>query len=184
MFRKIILIIVCIFGLLIPNKPNYYCIVFHCVSISHIFSPFYCWGIGAVSSLEMLWTYFICLLKKHFIYLFLEVGGKREKERERNIDVWKETSIVASRTPPSGNLAPNPGMCPDPDLNWQPFGLQAGAQSTEPHQPGPCSICLLWIHGYISIGYIFRSWIAGSWSIQVIRFRWQMLPSNFARWLN
>ena len=27
-------------------------------------------------------------------------------------------------------------MCPDWKSNWWPFGLQAGAQSTEPHQPG------------------------------------------------
>ena len=36
---------------------------------------------------------------------------------------------------PTGNLAHNPGMCPDWELNQQPFGLQAGTQSTEPHQP-------------------------------------------------
>ena len=39
--------------------------------------------------------------------------------------------------PPTGDLASNPGMCPpDQESNWQPFGLQAGAQSTEPHQLG------------------------------------------------
>ena len=38
--------------------------------------------------------------------------------------------------PPTGDLTHNPGMCPDWGLNQQPFGLQAGAQSTEPHQPG------------------------------------------------
>ena len=27
-------------------------------------------------------------------------------------------------------------MCPDWELNWQPFGSQAGTQFTEPHQPG------------------------------------------------
>ena len=27
-------------------------------------------------------------------------------------------------------------MCPDWELNRRPFGFQAGAQSTEPHQPG------------------------------------------------
>ena len=37
---------------------------------------------------------------------------------------------------PTGNSAHNPGMCPDWESNWQPFGLQAGTQSTEPHQPG------------------------------------------------
>ena len=67
--------------------------------------------------------------KKRF-YLFLERG--REKERE-----WeKHQCVVASGEPPTGDLARNPGMCPDWESNWRPFGLQASAQSTEPHQPG------------------------------------------------
>ena len=33
-------------------------------------------------------------------------------------------------------LALNPGMCPDRELNWQPFGLWNNAQSTEPPQSG------------------------------------------------
>ena len=37
---------------------------------------------------------------------------------------------------PTGDLACNPGLCPDWELNWRPFGLQAGTQSTEPHPPG------------------------------------------------
>ena len=41
-----------------------------------------------------------------------------------------------SHAPPTGDLAYKPGMCPDWESNWRPFGLQAGAQSTEPHQPG------------------------------------------------
>ena len=40
--------------------------------------------------------------------------------------------------PPTRDLARNPGICPDWELNQQPFGLQAAAQSTEPHGPGPC----------------------------------------------
>ena len=35
-----------------------------------------------------------------------------------------------------GNLAHNPGMCSDWELNQRPFGSQANVQSTEPHQPG------------------------------------------------
>ena len=35
------------------------------------------------------------------------------------------------------DLVHNPGMCPDCELSQQLFGSQAGAQSTEPHQPGP-----------------------------------------------
>ena len=39
-------------------------------------------------------------------------------------------------TPPTRDLAHKPGMCPDWESNWQPFGLQAGDQSAESHQPG------------------------------------------------
>ena len=37
--------------------------------------------------------------------------------------------------PPAGDLAYNPGMCPDWESNLRPF-ISAGAQSTEPYQPG------------------------------------------------
>ena len=63
-----------------------------------------------------------------FIHLFLERGEGREKEGE------KHQGVVASCAPPTGDLARNPGMCPDWELNWQPFSSQASAQSTEPHQ--------------------------------------------------
>ena len=39
-----------------------------------------------------------------------------------------------------GDLAHNPGMCPDWESSQRPFGSQAGAQSTEPHQPGLFSV--------------------------------------------
>ena len=70
------------------------------------------------------------LLKKYFIYLFLERGKGRGKEGE------KHQCVVASHMPPTGDLAYNPDMCPDWESNQLPFGLQAGTQSTEPHQPG------------------------------------------------
>ena len=41
---------------------------------------------------------------------------------------------IASRISPAGDLARNPGMCPDWESNLRPFGLQASTQSTEPHQ--------------------------------------------------
>ena len=65
-------------------------------------------------------------------YLFIFRERRREGEREGE----KQQCVVASRTPPTGDPAHNPGMCPDWELNQQPFGSQAGAQSTEPHQPG------------------------------------------------
>ena len=57
---------------------------------------------------------------------FLERGEGREKERERHINVW-----LPLPCPPLGDLACNPGLCPDRELNQQPFGSQAGAQSTD-----------------------------------------------------
>ena len=76
-------------------------------------------------------TYIHIHFLKLFIYLFLERGEGREKEGE------KHQCVVASHTPPTGDLAHNPGTCTDGESNQQPFGLQVGAQSTELHQPGP-----------------------------------------------
>ena len=56
----------------------------------------------------------------------------KEEEREGE----KHQCVVASCVPPTGDLACNPGMCPDWELNWRPFGSRAHTQSTEPHQPG------------------------------------------------
>ena len=70
------------------------------------------------------------------IYLLLERGERREKERERNINVGEIRVLAASHLPPTGNLACSPGVCPDWELNQQPFGSQAGIQSPEPYQPG------------------------------------------------
>ena len=64
-------------------------------------------------------------------YLFiLESGREGEREGEKH---W---CVVASCVPPAGDLAYNPGVCPDRELNQKPFGLQASTQATEPHQPG------------------------------------------------
>ena len=57
-----------------------------------------------------------------------EKGGRK---MERNISVWLPLTC-----PSPGDLTYNPGMCPDWESNWHPFGSQASAQSTEPHQSG------------------------------------------------
>ena len=46
-------------------------------------------------------------------FLFLERGEGREKERERNDDVWFPLAH-----PPTGDPARNPGMCSDWESNW------------------------------------------------------------------
>ena len=70
------------------------------------------------------------IFKKDFIYLFLERGREGEREGE------KHQCVFASHMPPTGDLARNPGMCPDSESNWQLFGLRSNTQSAEPHQPG------------------------------------------------
>ena len=59
--------------------------------------------------------------------------------RQRGREGEKYHCVVAPRTPPTDDLACNPGMCPDWEVNQQPFGSQAGAQSTELHLPGVVS---------------------------------------------
>ena len=55
---------------------------------------------------------------KDFIYLFLQRGKEREIEEE------KHQCVVASHMSSIGDLAHNPGMCPDWESNWRPFGSQ------------------------------------------------------------
>ena len=69
------------------------------------------------------WFFFLLFKKILFIYLLLERG------RQGDINVWLPLTC-----PPTGDLACEPGMYPDWESNRQPFGSQAGTQSTEPHQ--------------------------------------------------
>ena len=66
-------------------------------------------------------AFFSCPFAWNIIYLFLDLGEGREKERERNISVW----LLLMR-PPTADLAGNLDMCPDWESNWWPFGLEAG----------------------------------------------------------
>ena len=75
------------------------------------------------------------LFFKDFIYLFSE-REKGGREGEKHPCVRDTATGCLLHTPPTGDLACNPGMYPDGESNLWPFGSQAGAQSTEPHQPG------------------------------------------------
>ena len=68
--------------------------------------------------------------KRFYLFIFRENGREEEREGE------KYQCVVASGMPPTGDLACNPGMCPDWGLNCWHFGSPSGTQSTEPHQPG------------------------------------------------
>ena len=61
-------------------------------------------------------------------YFFREKGREGEREGEKH-------QLVASHMPPTGDLACNPGKCPDWELTPWPFGLWASAQSPDAHWP-------------------------------------------------
>ena len=69
-------------------------------------------------------------------FIFRQRGreGKREGETYQR--------VVASCVPPTGDLAHNPGTCPDWESNLRPFGSHMDTQSTELHQPELKSIFL------------------------------------------
>ena len=56
----------------------------------------------------------IVFLKRFYSFIFRETETGREGEREGE----KCQCVVASPAPPTGDMACNPGMCPDWDSNW------------------------------------------------------------------
>ena len=72
------------------------------------------------------------LFFKFYLFIFRERGRKEEKHQ-----CERETLIgCLSHTPKMGSWPTTPGMCPDQELNQQPFSLWHDAQPTEPHQSG------------------------------------------------
>ena len=55
-----------------------------------------------------------------FIYLFLERGEGREKERDRNINVPEKHQSIVSHMLPTADLARNPA-CADRESNLRPL---------------------------------------------------------------
>ena len=80
-----------------------------------------------------------------FIYLFLKEFIFRKRGKEGETEGEKHQCVVAPCMTSTGDLAHNPGMFPDWELNHQPFGLQDCTQSTEPHQPGQ-TIFIKWLY--------------------------------------
>ena len=105
-------------------------------------------------TLSLFYSSCYSFLNKDFIYLLLERGEGREKETKMS------TCGCLSYAGATGDLARSPGLCPDWELNWQPFGSQAGTQSTEPHQPG-LSCCSDWFF-FASLCPISLIWFSAS----------------------
>ena len=63
-------------------------------------------------------TYASILARSSYLFIFKERGreGGREKHRCAR---EKHQSLVASHMPPTEDLAHNPRMYPDRELNWQ-----------------------------------------------------------------
>ena len=126
-----------------PHPPSNF--ILSRIKADHIFKSrkagkefigwFWFFATGTFNFVFMISIYFLFYFLKDFTY-FLERGEGREKERERNIDVQEKHPSGASCRPPTGDLACNSGMGPDQESNLWPFSWQAGAQPTEPHQPG------------------------------------------------
>ena len=73
----------------------------------------------------------------------------RQRRREGDKEGKEHQCVVAFRSPTTGDLAHKPGMCPDWESNWRPFGSQASTRSTELHQPGH----YFFNHSYFGIAY-------------------------------
>ena len=50
-------------------------------------------------------------LKRFYLFVFREKGREGEREGE------KHQGVAVSHTPPTGDMAHNPGMCPDRESN-------------------------------------------------------------------
>ena len=71
--------------------------------------------------------------------------------------------------PITRDLACKPGMCADWESNQQPFGSQAGAQSTEPHQPEQCPVMFIYlmnVYFFYVATYQLHALLKEMWSIQ------------------
>ena len=74
-----------------------------------------------------------------YLFIFREMGRGGERGRETLICERNTDRLPLAGAQPR-DLACNPGMCHDWELNQRPFGSKSTSECIEPHQPGQCSI--------------------------------------------
>ena len=67
-------------------------------------------------------THIPSIFFKDFIYLLLERGEGRGEREEQKHQCVRDTLICCLSHAPKWGPYPQPGMCPDWESNWQPFG--------------------------------------------------------------
>ena len=88
--------------------------------------------------------------KRFYLFIFRQKGRVGEREGE------KHQCVVISRVPPAGDLAHNPGMCPDWESNQLPFGFQAGINPLSHTSHG--KLCTLKKKRFIPVSF----WVVGN----------------------
>ena len=92
---------------------------------------FYC----SLMNIEFIFLFIYLIYFKDLIYFQREGKGGRKRGRETSVR-GRNISWLPLALPQPGTWPRNPGMYPDRVLNQRPFSSEAGAQSTELHQPG------------------------------------------------
>ena len=95
-----------------------------------------------------LWKFSFFVFFKNILFICRQRA--REGARERD----KHQCVVVSSMPslPTGDLARNPGTCPDWKLNWRPFGLSLVWLSYTSQGCESLFICLL-LYPFLCMGY-------------------------------
>ena len=88
---------------------------------------------------------FYNLLKRFYLLIFREGGMEREREGEKHRYTREKQYLVASHMPSMGDLAHNPGMCPDQESNHRPFALWDDVHSTQPCWSELIIVCIILI---------------------------------------
>ena len=96
----------------VPGPPCFSCATL-CVTGFREKCPHSVWGAnGQMTTIAHNVLIPSSFFKRLYLFIFREKGMEEERDGE------KPQCVVASHAPPTGDLAHNPGMCPDWDSNW------------------------------------------------------------------